>query len=440
MTSASTLLLILALLGLGGFYAGRGRAARLASAGDGARGGLHSLPNYYGYYAALFTLGPALLLYAVWLIAGGALADWFAAASAGGDIGDGKERAQFLSAARGLAQGTGLAAQPSSPALQAAAEAYRTFNAYGALIAGALILGAAAVGLALARARIHAGLRARNIVERAVTILLVVCSSIAILTTLGIVLSLFFEASRFFARVPATDFLFGLNWSPQTALREDQVGQSGSFGAVPLFAGALMITVIALLVATPVGLFSAIYLAEYASPRARRLAKPVVEILAGVPTVVYGFFALLTVGPFIREAAAGIGLDVATQSALAAGLVMGIMIVPFISSLADDVITAVPQALRDGSYAIGATKSETIRLVIAPAALPGIVGALLLAASRAIGETMIVVMAAGKRGQLTANPLEDVTTITVQIVTLLTGDQEFDSAKTLSAFALGLVL
>ncbi|MEZ5476305.1 MAG: phosphate ABC transporter permease subunit PstC [Thiolinea sp.] len=244
----------------------------------------------------------------------------------------------------------------------------------------------------------------------------------------------------FFHQVPLTEFLFGTRWSPQTALRADQIAGSGSFGAIPLFAGTLLISVIALLVAVPLGLMAAIYLSEYASAKVRAFAKPALEVLAGIPTVVYGFFAVLTIAPFIRSLGEAIGLSVASESALAAGLVMGVMLIPFMSSLSDDVINAVPQSMRDGSYGMGATKSETILQVIIPAALPGIVGAFLLAASRAIGETMIVVMAAGLSANLTANPLEAVTTVTVQIVTLLTGDQEFDSAKTLAAFALGLTL
>jgi len=274
----------------------------------------------------------------------------------------------------------------------------------------------------------------------AVKVFLIACSSVAIFTTIGIVLSVLFEAIRFFGRVPVTEFLFGLEWSPQTAIRADQVGSSGAFGAVPLFAGTMLISFIAMLVAAPIGLFAAIYLAEYANHHVRSVAKPVLEILAGIPTVVYGFFAALTVAPMLRGLGADLGLDVASESALAAGLVMGVMIIPFVSSLSDDVINAVPQSMRDGSFALGATRSETIRLVIIPAALPGIVGGMLLAVSRAIGETMIVVMAAGLSANLTANPLEAVTTVTVQIVTLLVGDQEFDSAKTLAAFALGLVL
>jgi phosphate transport system permease protein len=263
---------------------------------------------------------------------------------------------------------------------------------------------------------------------------------VAILVTVGIVLSLVFEASRFFARVSPSEFLFGLHWSPQTALRADQVGSSGAFGAIPVFWGTLLITLIAMAVAVPIGLMSAIYLSEYATPRLRAWAKPLLEILAGVPTVVYGFFAALTVGPTMRAFGESLGMSVASESALAAGSVMGVMIIPFVSSLSDDVITAVPRSLREGSYGLGATQSETIRKVVVPAALPGIVASVLLAVSRAIGETMIVVMAAGLAANLTANPLEAVTTVTVQIVTLLVGDQEFDSAKTLAAFALGLGL
>lgn len=280
----------------------------------------------------------------------------------------------------------------------------------------------------------------RNHVERVIKTFLVACACLAIFTTIGIVLSVLFESIRFFQVVPITDFLFGLQWSPQMAIREDQVGSSGAFGAVPLFAGTFLITVIAMLVAVPLGLMSAIYLSEYASHKIRAFAKPTLEILAGIPTVVYGFFAALTVAPLIRDNLEVFGLSVSSESALAAGAVMGVMILPFVSSLSDDVINAVPQSLRDGSYGLGATSSETIRRVILPAALPGIVGSILLAVSRAIGETMIVVMAAGLSANLTANPFESVTTVTVQIVTLLIGDQEFDSPKTLAAFALGLTL
>ena len=280
----------------------------------------------------------------------------------------------------------------------------------------------------------------RNRIEKVIKTFLVACTSIAVLTTIGIVLSVLFESIRFFNIIPITDFLFGLEWSPQTAIRSDQVGSSGSFGAVPLFAGTFLITLIAMLISVPFGLMSAIYLSEYANRHIRTFGKPLLEILAGIPTVVYGFFAALTVAPLIRNSLESFGLSVSSESALAAGVVMGVMILPFVSSLSDDVINAVPQSLRDGSYGLGATRSETILRVVLPAALPGIVGSILLAVSRAIGETMIVVMAAGLAANLTANPFESVTTVTVQIVTLLIGDQEFDSPKTLAAFALGLTL
>jgi phosphate transport system permease protein len=303
-----------------------------------------------------------------------------------------------------------------------------------------LALAVAALAAAGAWRRIAPELRARPQVEAVVRALLAACSLVAILATIGIVFSLLFEAARFFDRVSAFDFLFGLEWSPQTAIRADQVGSSGAFGAVPVLAGTLLITAIAMCVAVPIGLLSAVYMSEYAGARARAVLKPLLEILAGIPTVVYGFFAALSVGPLLRTLGERAGLDVASESALAAGLVMGVMIIPFVSSLSDDVINAVPLSLREGSLALGATPSETIRRVVLPAALSGIVGAVLLAISRAIGETMIVVMAAGLAANLTLNPLEAVTTVTVQIVTLLVGDQEFDSAKTLAAFALGLML
>ena len=276
-------------------------------------------------------------------------------------------------------------------------------------------------------------------IDKSIIGLLGIAAGVAILVTLGIILSLLSETLNFFEKVSVFEFLFGLNWSPQTAIRSDQVAAQGSFGAIPLINGTLLISFIAMCVATPLGLISAIYLAEYASKRIRDWVKPTLEILAGIPTVVYGFFAALTVAPFIRMTGGNFGLEIASESALA-GIVMGIMIVPLISSLSDDVINAVPQSLRDGSFGLGATQSETIRKIVLPAALPGIAGSLLLATSRAIGETMIVVMAAGLAANLTLNPLEAVTTITTQIVALLTGDQEFDSAKTLSAFALGLLL
>jgi phosphate transport system permease protein len=272
----------------------------------------------------------------------------------------------------------------------------------------------------------------RRQIEAVVLVLLASASAVAVLTTIGIVLSVVYESLRFFAEVPIWKFLFGTEWAP--------TAEPGAFGIIPLLGGTLLITLIAIFVAGPLGLLSAVYLAEYADLRARRIVKPLLELLAGIPTVVLGFFAALTVAPFIRRAGEALGLSVASESALAAGLVMGMMIVPLISSLSDDIINAVPQSLRDGSYALGATKSETIKKVVLPAALPGIVSAFILATSRAIGETMIVVMAAGLAANLTFNPLAAVTTVTVQIATLLVGDQEFDSAKTLAAFALGLIL
>lgn len=320
---------------------------------------------------------------------------------------------------------------------------------------GVAALIAAVLGGLFVFTRIRPDLRARNKVEGWITGVLFACSAVAVLTTLGIIFSLVWDSLRFFSMVPITEFLFGTKWSPQIAIRADQVGSSGAFGAVPLFAGTFLIMAIAMAVAAPIGLFSAVYLSEYSGKKTRALVKPALEVLAGVPTVVYGFFAALTVGPALRVFFNGIGdlliggpLNglgiylslVQNQMALVAGAVMGIMLIPFVSSLSDDILNAVPQSLRDGSYAMGATKSETVKKVLLPAALPGIAGALLLAVSRAIGETMIVTMAAGLAAKLTLNPLETVTTVTVQIVTLLTGDQEFNSPKTLAAFGLGLTL
>jgi phosphate transport system permease protein len=302
------------------------------------------------------------------------------------------------------------------------------------------MLALAASGAAYTWPRISVTLRARTAVEKAVIWALGAAASVAVLTTFGIVLSVLVEALKFFSIVSPIEFLFGLEWNPQMAIRADQVAADGAFGSVPLFLGTGLISLIAMLVAGPIGLISAIYLSEYAGPGWRGAVKPLLEVLAGIPTVVYGVFAALTVAPLLRDAGAAVGLTVASESALAAGLVMGVMIIPFVSSLSDDVINAVPQSLREGSLALGATRSETIRRVVVPAALPGIVGALLLGVSRAIGETMIVVMAAGLAANLTLNPLESVTTVTVQIATILVGDQEFDSPKTLAAFALGLVL
>jgi phosphate transport system permease protein len=419
----------------------QGAAAALAALGPAPAAGdrLNSLPGYHGWLAAIWTAAPALAILALYGLAHGRIETMLLTGALPEAVRSlPPERLDlFLLDARRIAFG----GTPSevTPALEAAAGQLGSIA--GLLKIGACLAGvAAAVAgfFALTRAR-PSGFRARARVEGFVTGLMIVCSGIAILTTAGIVLSLLFETLRFFTFVSPLEFLFGTHWSPQIAIRADQAGASGVFGALPLFYGTFLIMAIAMLVAAPVGLGAAIYLSEYAKPAMRRWVKPALELLAGIPTVVYGFFALLTVAPLVRSAGEAIGLDVSSQSALAAGLVMGIMILPFISSLSDDVINAVPQTLRDGAYALGATKSETIRNVVVPAALPGIVGSMLLAVSRALGETMIVTMAAGQAANF-GNPLEMVTTVTVQIVTLLTGDQEFDSPKTLSAFALGFVL
>ncbi len=436
------LLLLLILIAMAvAYWAGRGRAIR--SAGGVARiKDLHSLPAYHGYYVALWVGLPALMLLLAWT---GLQEHVITALTLNslpqgmiGELSDGR-LGLLVNDIRNLAIGN-ITSGEITAEVQAAAGNYRRWQRLAETTQWALVLAVSLAGLTYAWRRLAPGFRARNRVETTIKAILILCSLIAILTTLGIVLSVLFESLRFFQRVPWTEFLFGTLWSPQTALRADQVAASGAFGAVPLFTGTLLISCIAMLIAVPVGLFSAIYLSEYASKAMRAWSKPVLEVLAGIPTVVYGFFAALTVAPFMRELGAALGLDVASESALAAGAVMGIMIIPFVSSLSDDVINAVPQSLRDGSLALGATRSETIRRVVLPAALPGIVGGVLLAVSRAIGETMIVVMAAGLAANLTANPLASVTTVTVQIVTLLTGDQEFDSAKTLAAFALGLTL
>lgn len=420
-----------------GYYLGWRRSISLAR---GTVRNLHSLPGYHGLYTALWAAVPALLLLAVGAALKGPVVTRIVVADLPREIQSlPPERLDLaITDIRNLASGNIVSRK--SPAIVAAADRYVRLQGYAAIAIWAAVLALAAFCSAMAWRTIKPDKRARNSVERIVLGFLMASSTIAILTTIGIVLSVLFESIRFFQAVPVTDFLFGTEWSPQMAIRADQVGASGAFGAIPLFVGTLLISFIAMLVAVPVGLMSAIYLAEYARPNVRAVVKPLLEVLAGIPTVVYGFFAALTVAPFMRGLGESVGLDVASESALAAGLVMGMMIIPFVSSLSDDVINAVPQAMRDGAYALGSTQSETIRKVVIPAALPGIVGGVLLAVSRAIGETMIVVMAAGLAANLTVNPLRAVTTVTVQIVTLLTGDQEFDSAKTLAAFALGLVL
>ena len=434
----SFLLLALILLSVGGYYLGRNRA--FAVAGGQIRN-LHSLPSFYGSYTALWCGLPALIVFAVWAILQPSVIIDLVVAGMPPELRNlsPDQLNLVVNDLKNLVSGNIVSSTPDAAMLDAA-NRYRNFQLIGNASLWVVILALAIAGAAYAWRAISPTLRARNRVEQVVNLFLILSSTVAIFTTLGIVLSVLFESILFFRKVPITEFLFGTQWSPQTALRADQVGSSGAFGSVPLFAGTLLISGIAMVVAVPIGLMAALFLSEYATPKFRAFAKPALEILAGIPTVVYGFFAALTVAPLIREIGTAMGLHVASESALAAGLVMGIMIIPFVSSLSDDVINAVPQSMRDGSYALGATKSETITRVLLPAALPGIVGSILLAVSRAIGETMIVVMAAGLSANLTANPLEAVTTVTVQIVTLLTGDQEFDSPKTLAAFALGLML
>jgi phosphate transport system permease protein len=438
--SATTLLVILLALSSLAYYIGRRRAFAVAGGGANIKN-LHSRPSYYGALTAIWCGIPTLILFGFWLAFESSIITYLV-------IADLPEAVRNLPAAdlnlkinniRNLVSGN-IVSGSVDPVMQAAADHYRSLQVTSKAALAVVAISMAIVGLVFVRAKITPILRARNVVEQVIKYILIVCSTIAIFTTIGIVLSVLYESIRFFQVVPVTEFLFGLEWSPQMAIRSDQVGSSGAFGAVPVFVGTLLISAIAMFVAVPIGLMAAIYLSEYANKKFRAVAKPLIEILAGIPTVVYGFFAALTVAPFIRNTGSMLGLGVSSESALAAGLVMGIMIIPFVSSLSDDFINAVPQALRDGAYSLGATQSETIKQVILPAALPGIVGGVLLAVSRAIGETMIVVMAAGLAANLTLNPLKTVTTVTVQIVTLLVGDQEFDSPKTLAAFALGLLL
>jgi phosphate transport system permease protein len=445
----SLTVIIFLICGLGGiaFFMARARGAAMAAtpAGTAARrdiGRVHSRPNYHGAFVALCALLPALLVISVWgAVGSNVVADRvIASVPAASRPTTTLDRDAFMSEVKGVASGD--IEEAFNPDADAAAKVYTATRGQLNLVAGAVAAALAAVGALWGFSRLRPDFRARNAVERVVMWVLILASVVAILTTLGIVLSLLFESFRFFQKVSIVEFLTGTVWSPQTALRADQVGSSGAFGAVPLFWGTIFIgAIIAMIVAIPLGLMTAIYLTQYADVRVRKWMKPLLEILAGVPTVVYGFFAALVVAPAVRDFAVSLGMtNASSESALAAGAVMGVMIIPFVSSMADDSIAAVPQAMRDGSLAMGATTSETIKRVLIPAALPGIVGGVLLAVSRAIGETMIVVMAAGLAANLTLNPFQSVTTVTAQIVQLLTGDQEFDSAKTLSAFALGLVL
>jgi len=433
MTSASLFLIILG-LGFIAFVVGQQRAA-----GYSGETRLKSLPRHFGLLTAVWSAVPALVLLVAWLSFEPAYLQKQIEHSLPQDIMSQSEDVLEL-----YMNNIHLAIANNRPSddeiVNTAVRNYQQAEQHSRYLVTALVFALGIAGIVAGLSQFLLRMHARAHIETVIRFFLILCSGVAIITTIGIVLSVLFEAIRFFEAVSVIDFIFGTSWSPQTAIRVDQVGSSGSFGAVPLFLGTMLISAIAMVIAVPVGLMTAIYLSEYASPRFRANAKPALEILAGIPTVVYGFFAALTVAPFIRDIGESIGLSVASESALAAGIVMGVMIIPFVSSLSDDVISAVPQAMRDGSLGLGATQSETIKQVIIPAALPGIVGGVLLAASRAIGETMIVVMAAGLAANLTVNPLEAVTTVTVQIVTLLTGDQEFDSPKTLAAFALGLML
>ncbi|MCH7628397.1 phosphate ABC transporter permease subunit PstC [Novosphingobium percolationis] len=436
--SPAVLLLLAFGLGLVGWLAARSRAWAFRRAAPGGR--IHSLPNFHAWYVALWIAVPALLFAFAWnaispgLITQSVLADPAASVLPA----FGFERDSMLSEARAVA--TGSAAAVFNTEAQGLVEPFRAailrYEAIG-LIVTVLI---AFAGGAFSFLRLTPDFTARTRVERAVMNLLLFASLVAILTTLGIVASLVFETARFFSMVSPIDFLFGTHWAPDPMSSGAVDGKQ--FGAIPLFWGTIYIgAIIAMIVAIPLGLMSAIYLTQYASNGVRQVMKPLLEILAGVPTVVYGYFAALTVAPAVRDAAQAIGIaSASTESAVAAGLVMGVMIIPFVSSMADDSIAAVPQAMRDGSLAMGATKAETIRKVLVPAALPGIVAGVMLAISRAIGETMIVVMAAGASANLTANPFQSMTTVTFQIVAMLTGEGSFDHPATLSAFALGMVL
>lgn len=448
--SISSLIVVIIAGAVACFYLSRSRSLSLAKALGGMRN-LHSLPVYYGLQAAMWCAIPCILILALWM----AFDDTIIRSIVIQHLSPEQqalpkaELALLLSSIENMANGLGL---HGKPAMEAAAERVNDLRQLSSAALTVVILCGLLIAGSWGWLKVKPEYKARNGVERVFMLTLLGCSTLAIITTAGIIFSVLFESIRFFQIVPIHEFVFGTQWSPQLSIREDQVGSSGAFGAVPLFTGTLLISAIAMLVAVPTGLMTAVYLSEYASNNVRTVVKPVLEILAGIPTVVYGFFAALTIAPMIKSSLHGLGFDlaflgmsfgplqVAGESALAAGLVMGVMIIPFVSSLSDDVINAVPQSLRDGAYGLGSTQSETIKKVIFPAALPGIVGAILLAVSRAIGETMIVVMAVGTAANLTFNPLESVTTVTVQMTTLLIGDHEFDSAKTLAAFALGLML
>ncbi|EOX3351295.1 phosphate ABC transporter permease subunit PstC [Vibrio cholerae] len=437
MNNLMLIVVLLAVMTLA-YQLGLTRSKKVASANTGTQR-LHSRPVYHGMLTLLWSVLPALLIWIVWNLSSPILIQQIVIDSLPVDLQPtAAESAQVLmnklhNIASGFAVLDGF-----SPQEITAADYFKQLQQRSNLLLTGLMATVAAAGLVFSTRQIRTDLRARNIVERALHILLILCSAVAILTTVGIVLSMVGEALRFFSFVNPSEFFFGTTWNPRfsTVGTENQTG----FGMLPLLAGTFLIALIALIVAIPIGLMCAIYLAEYAPSRVRSLAKPIIEVLAGIPTIVYGFFALITVGPFLSEMGQWLNIDIRATSALTAGIVMGLMVIPFISSLSDDILTQVPKTLRDGSLGLGATKSETIRKVVLPAALPGITGAVLLAASRAIGETMIVVLAAGNSPVLTANPFEAVSTMTVTIVNQLTGDTDFASPQSLVAFALGLTL
>jgi phosphate transport system permease protein len=405
---------------------------------EATAGKLHSRPAYHGYLTVVWALIPALVILAFWLIFSQRITQSYILSLLPADIaaqGEG-DLATSIRRVRDIASGFGVAGE-TAPWENAAGQSLREFQLLAFAIVVAAAAGAGALAIVWLRQRISQRFRARNAFETVIRVLLIACSGVAILTTAGIIASLLAESLRFFSYVSPLEFFFSTRWAPGFSTTGNA---DGEYGMLPLLWGTLMVAGIAMLVALPIGLMTAIYLSQYASPRVRDTVKPVTEILAGIPTIVYGFFALVTVGPFFSKAGALVGLDIRATSAFTAGVVMGIMIIPFISSLSDDILRQVPRAMRDGSLGLGATRSETIRRVVLPAALPGIVGAFLLAVSRAIGETMIVVLAAGNSPYFRLNPFEPTSTVTVTIVKQLTGDTDFASPQSLVAFALGLTL
>jgi len=469
--SSLSILAILLIAGVVAYFVGRIRSVKVC---NGEQRTLHSRPSYHGFYLAVWMVLPAVFVLALWAAAEQPTLNYLSmkempasvletsdaqkslTMSVVDSIASGlpklsseerdivrKARYGFVTPADArdvLARHGVILGSPPERYILSAADELAISRAWSRAIIPLVCFLVAAAGFVWGYRRIAPKLRARNIVESVMRWGLLAASTVAVLTTIGIVLSVLFETIHFFQLVPPQDFFFGTVWDPRFSSAGRSGGAEGQFGLLPLLWGTMFISIVALLVAVPVGLFAAIYMSEYAGPKVRTISKPVLEILAGIPTIVYGFFALVTFGPMLRDVGAHVGLDISASSVLTAGIVMGVMIIPFVSSLSDDIMSAVPQSLREGSYGLGATQSETIKKVILPAALPGIVGAILLAASRAVGETMIVVLAAGIAANLTLNPLEPVTTITVKIVSQLTGDLEFNSPQTLVAFALGLTL